>query len=61
MPMNIVNPPVANAVYEGAKITVETKEIDINDIPPDRKVSLSVWTENIPQYKLLQLKYFLFF
>ena len=57
MPMNIVNPSIANAVYEGAKITVETKEIDINDIPPDRKVSLSVWTENIPQYKLLQLKF----
>ncbi len=36
-------------------LTVETKEIAIEDIPEDRRVSLNVYTENCPPFKGITL------
>ena len=54
-PMNIVNIQKAEAEGPDIHITVETKEIDINDIPQNRVVSLNVYTENVPAYEQLLL------
>ncbi|MBE6876676.1 MAG: hypothetical protein E7496_08165 [Ruminococcus sp.] len=34
-------------------LTIETKEIDINDIPEDRTIPLEIYTENCPPYVML--------
>lgn len=34
-------------------LMIETKEIDINDIPEDRVISLDIYTENCPPYLML--------
>jgi hypothetical protein len=53
-----INVPLEVRAYEAPTdihVIVETKEIDIDDIPEDRCVSLNIYTENCPPYLGLEL------